>query len=84
MKTRRMLALLLALTMVLGLAACGSKADPAPASTKFPEVKEEVKSDAAAEPTSEELTVWCWDPAFNIYAMKEAENFIRRIIPISS
>lgn len=26
------------------------------------------KADAAAE----ELTVWCWDPAFNMYAMEEA------------
>ena len=28
---------------------------------------------AAAESNDETLTVWCWDPNFNIYAMKQAE-----------
>ena len=27
----------------------------------------------AAESNDETLTVWCWDPIFNIYAMKQAE-----------
>ncbi len=27
----------------------------------------------AAESSDETLTVWCWDPNFNIYAMKQAE-----------
>lgn len=27
------------------------------------------------------LTVWCWDPAFNIYAMKEAEKVYQQINP---
>ena len=27
----------------------------------------------AAESNDETLTVWCWDPNFNIYAMKQAE-----------
>ena len=30
---------------------------------------------------SHELTVWCWDPAFNIYAMKEAEKVYQKIDP---
>ncbi len=28
-----------------------------------------------------ELTVWCWDPAFNIYAMKEAEKIYQKKNP---
>jgi len=27
------------------------------------------------------LTVWCWDPAFNIYAMREAEKIYKRTRP---
>ena len=27
------------------------------------------------------LNVWCWDPAFNIYAMKEAEKIYKRTRP---
>ena len=30
----------------------------------------------------ETLTVWCWDPTFNVYAMKQADT--RRITRISS
>ncbi|MEG0125991.1 MAG: carbohydrate ABC transporter substrate-binding protein, partial [Clostridia bacterium] len=27
---------------------------------------------ALAEESGHKLTVWCWDPAFNLYAMEEA------------
>ena len=80
MKTRRMLAFVMAMVMVLGLTACGSKAEPAPVETKPAEVKEEVKPETEAAP-AEELTVWCWDPAFNIYAMKEAEKLYQKDHP---
>jgi len=29
----------------------------------------------------DELTVWCWDPAFNIYAMQEAEKVYQKTDP---
>ena len=29
---------------------------------------------AAEEGGDETLTVWCWDPNFNIYAMQQAEK----------
>ena len=29
----------------------------------------------------ESLTVWCWDPTFNIYAMKEAEKVYQKDHP---
>lgn len=81
MKTRRILALLLALTMVLGLVACGSNADPASDDTKSTEITEAEKNEASGEASSEELTVWCWDPSFNIYAMKEAEKLYQKDHP---
>ncbi len=35
----------------------------------------------SAEAASNELTVWCWDPAFNIYAMNEAAKVYQEAHP---
>ncbi len=35
----------------------------------------------AAESNDETLTVWCWDPNFNIYAMKQAETAYQKDHP---
>lgn len=35
----------------------------------------------SAEEEPNKLTVWCWDPAFNIYAMEEAEKVYQEINP---
>lgn len=63
MKKKRALAVLLASVMTLSLAACGTGEN---------EKKEDSKEKTGS--SKNELTVWCWDPAFNIYAMKEAEK----------
>ena len=39
---------------------------------------------AAAADEDQTLTVWCWDPNFNIYAMQQAEKSTRKIILISN
>jgi len=39
-----------------------------------------VSVSAVAE-DSHTLTVWCWDPAFNLYAMEEAEKFYQEVDP---
>lgn len=70
MKKKSFLALLLASVMTISLAACGTGADG--------------KKDDAKQSSGEsknELTVWCWDPAFNIYAMKEAEKVYQKDHP---
>lgn len=36
---------------------------------------------ATAEASSNKLTVWCWDPAFNIYAMNEAAKVYKETHP---
>ncbi len=36
---------------------------------------------APAGPKSGTLTVWCWDPTFNIYAMKEAAKIYQKENP---
>lgn len=69
---KRLLAVLMAAVMVLGtVAGCGSSKEPAEAPV------EETAEPEAEEPAEEavlegKLTVWCWDPAFNINAMNVA------------
>ena len=36
---------------------------------------------AAADEGDETLTVWCWDPNFNIYAMQQAEKIYQEDHP---
>ncbi len=61
---KKIIALILALTMLLTLAACGgSEEKPA-----------ETQQNVEAAPAEETLTVWCWDEAFNIAAMATAEK----------
>lgn len=56
----------------IGMAACsGGAAAPSPAQT----------SAAASGPKTGTLTVWCWDPTFNIYAMKEAAKIYQKDNP---
>ena len=89
MKKKLVGALLVAAMTATTLAGCGSSNDTAstPASTDAAETTEttettesaaesvaEVEStDTEAADGEEVLTVWCWDPTFNVYAMKQAE-----------
>ena len=68
---RKILAVLLATAVTASLAGCGSKApaSEAPAGT---EAATEAAGDTAAAGGDNTLTVWCWDPAFNIYSMEQA------------
>lgn len=40
-----------------------------------------VSVSAVAEENSHKLTVWCWDPAFNLFAMQEAAKVYKEIDP---
>ena len=56
----------------VGMAACsGGASAPSPAQT----------SAAPSGPKTGTLTVWCWDPTFNIYAMKEAAKIYQKDNP---
>jgi len=61
------MAVLVAASMVLSLTACGGSGDSSSNNT-------EGKTETEAAGGENELTVWCWDPAFNMYAMEEAEK----------
>lgn len=75
---RKVLAAILASTMVFSLAACGGGSEGTTGGSTSSENGEEAapeegeKTEAAASEGGNSLTVWCWDPNFNIYAMKKA------------
>ena len=90
---RKILAALLASTMVLSLVGCGGGSAEAPAAPaadsgaateEAPTAEEAPAADAeapAAAGGEETLTVWCWDPAFNLNAMYEAEKVYQKDHP---
>ncbi len=74
--------ILVAAMSVSMLAGCGSSA-PATQETKAPaETKAAAETEATTEATGDEtLSVWCWDPNFNVYAMKQAEKLYQKDHP---
>ncbi len=69
---KKVMAGILAAVMAVSLTACagGNGAGDKEGSTNGTEADLE-----------ESLTVWCWDPTFNIYAMKEAEKIYQKDHP---
>ncbi|WP_069997259.1 ABC transporter substrate-binding protein [Cellulosilyticum sp. I15G10I2] len=77
----KIFSLLVAASMALSMAACGQATTPTDSTKAEPakEAKAETKSGASAEDNT--LTVWCWDPAFNIYAMEQAAEVYKKDNP---
>lgn len=73
-KPKRISALMLAaaLPLAMGLAACGSDSGSDSG---------DQSADAGGSSGGNELTVWAWDPAFNIYAMEEAAKIYQQDHP---
>lgn len=70
---KKVLSLLLASAMVLSLAACGGKSDTSTSTdSKDSSTTTEAAGEEEASSGSNKLTVWTWDPNFNIYAMEKA------------
>ncbi len=67
---KRIAALLLTIVMIVTLAGCGNTDNSATSKTETQETGSDTKSKEAGEEKT--ITVWCWDPSFNIYAMEEA------------
>lgn len=81
---KKKMILLAAALAALSLTACGGGSqsgdkDSVKAGTQA-NAGEESKS-AGASGDENTLTVWCWDPTFNIYAMKEAEKIYQKDHP---
>ena len=70
----KILTSLLALSLSLSLVACGgNSSSPETATTNTGSAKEAVSApEQVSTDDDNSLTVWCWDPAFNIYSMDEA------------
>ena len=83
---RKSIAVILAAVLTLSLMGCGAKQEAAqPAAEETTETAEEAPAaeapaaDASADGNT--LTVWCWDPAFNIYAMEQAAEVYKEKNP---
>ena len=69
---KKVLGMFLVATMAASvLEGCGGKAED----------KSEAKKDDTAAAQEETLTVWCWDPNFNVYAMEQAEKMYQKDHP---
>lgn len=69
---KRIVSILLAGAMMASLTACGNSGGAGEKAAK--------KTDDGGK-TANELTVWCWDPAFNMYAMEEAAKVYQKDHP---
>ncbi len=73
---KKFLSLAVLSVLALSMVACGNNQQA------NENVKSEDESTKGTENnTGDELTVWCWDPNFNIYAMKEAEKVYQKDHP---
>ena len=89
MKKRFLATLMIVAMSASMLAGCGSKSDaPADSAAKddAAATDDAAKDDAAATDDAaaegaQKLTVWCWDPAFNIYAMETAAKYYQKDHP---
>lgn len=85
---KKVMVLLLTAAMVVSTIGCGSNAAAPAADATAPaaeaeaaDTAEAATTDTAAAGDENTLTVWCWDPAFNIYAMQEAEKEYQKTNP---
>ena len=84
---RKILAALLASTMILSLVGCGGNGGTASTDGGSAPAADDAAAPAAddaaapAAESGETLTVWCWDPAFNLNAMYEAEKVYQKDHP---
>lgn len=77
MKIKKLLALLLAGVMVLGLAACGNSADGGGGSNG----NQEGLDGGGASSGDKKITIWAWDESFNIKAANVAKEMYAKTNP---
>ncbi len=82
---KKLFSCLLVFLMIAALTACGTGSGNADKETggNINSTKDKKAADTPASASEDEntLTVWCWDPAFNIYAMQEAEKIYQKTNP---
>lgn len=78
---KRIITLLLPVFMLLTLVACGGGNTNTGTATTGGETTTTTETTGGEAGGENTLTVWCWDPAFNIYSMKEAEKLYQKDHP---
>ena len=85
---KRIFAFFMVTTLILALTACGAKDNTTDNASKnttsdTKNTSNDTKSSDQVDQTSGDntLTVWCWDPAFNIYAMEQAAEIYKKDHP---
>ncbi len=86
---KKVMVLLVTAAMMVSAIGCGSKAadttapaaETSAADTAEAPAADDAATDTAAAGGDNTLTVWCWDPAFNIYSMQEAEKEYQKTNP---
>lgn len=73
-------AFLMAMAMVVSMSGCGSNGTATTNSSSTTSVTDTTAKDTGTG-EGNELTVWCWDPAFNIYAMEQAGELYKKEHP---
>lgn len=70
---KKLVAFMLTSVMAVSMAACGGGGSD--------EGGKETNGETTKDTGAAELTVWCWDPAFNMYAMEEAAKVYQKEHP---
>lgn len=80
---KKLLSILLSAIMTCSFIACGNNSNSTTENKTNEESSADKNNSKDSESTSnnDELTVWCWDPAFNIYAMEEAAKVYQKDNP---
>ena len=78
---RKLLSLLVAATMLGCLVGCGGSDTGSEGATSGEATAEADASSGDTASGDQTLTVWCWDPTFNVYAMKQAEAMYQKDHP---
>ena len=87
---RKIVAVVLASTMVFGMTACGSSGASDSSSTGSDAATDDTATDDGSEDANvtegssddeNTLTVWTWDPNFNIYAIEKAAEIYAKDHP---
>ena len=81
MKKKNAAALMAAAMAASLLVGCGGAASSETTSTAESKPAESTAASSAATEADETLTVWAWDPNFNIYALKQAEAIYQKDHP---
>ena len=77
---KKIVSLMLVSAMAVSMVACGSSGSSGSTGTSGDSAAGSTES-AAAGSDENTLTVWCWDPAFNIFAMNEAAKVYQKDHP---